>query len=93
MRILKSLNEKQKSDVRQLGFGGLLDYDVTSILMTLAYGLLENFNHLQCSLKLPNGGEVGIDDVELVFGFPDGGIEFEQMWRNDGHQILRNHPT
>ncbi|KAG6425483.1 hypothetical protein SASPL_115921 [Salvia splendens] len=37
LRILKSLNEKQKAAVRQLGFGGLLEYDVSSIPTTLAY--------------------------------------------------------
>ncbi|KAG6382717.1 hypothetical protein SASPL_157577 [Salvia splendens] len=47
LRILKSLNERQKTAVRQLGFSGLLDFDVTSVPGTLAYRLLEHFDHLR----------------------------------------------
>ena len=36
--------------------------------MMLAYWLLEHFDHLRCSLKLPNGVEVVVHakDVELI---------------------------
>ncbi|KAG6405020.1 hypothetical protein SASPL_132600 [Salvia splendens] len=66
-----------KNAVRQLGFGGLLNFDVTSVPGTLAYWLLEHFDHLRCSLMLPNDVELEVDtkDVELVFGFPNGGIK------------------
>ncbi|KAG6430847.1 hypothetical protein SASPL_108920 [Salvia splendens] len=69
---------KSKTAVRQLGFGGLLEYDMAYIPTTLAYWLLEHFDHLRCSLKLPNGDEVGIGakDVELIFDFPNGGLHF-----------------
>ncbi|KAG6383742.1 hypothetical protein SASPL_156492 [Salvia splendens] len=76
-----SLNEKQKTAVRQLDFGGLLEYDVAYIPTTLAYWLLEHFDHLRCSLKLPNGDEVGIGakDVELIFDFPNRGLHFIEV--------------
>ncbi|KAG6423147.1 hypothetical protein SASPL_113535 [Salvia splendens] len=94
LQILKSLNVKQKTAVRQLGFGGLLEYDVASIPTTLAYWLLEHFDHLRCSLKLPNGDEVGIDakDVELIFGFPNGGIKFHRSDRMTGIKYLETIP-
>lgn len=92
--ILKSLNERQKTVVRQLGISGLLEYDVASIPTTLAYWLLEHFDHLGCSLKLPNGDEVGIDakDVELIFGFPNGGITFHRSDRMTGIKYLETIP-
>ncbi|KAG6399950.1 hypothetical protein SASPL_141436 [Salvia splendens] len=91
LRILKSLNERQKNAVRQLGFGGLLDFDVTSVPGTLAYWLLEHFDHLRCCLMLPNDVELEVDtkDVELVFGFPNGGIKTH--WQNIiAHYIRQN---
>ncbi|KAG6425336.1 hypothetical protein SASPL_115766 [Salvia splendens] len=91
LRILKSLNERQKNALWQLGFGGLLDFDVTSVPRTLAYWLLEHFDHLRCSLMLPNDVELEVDtkDVELVFGFPNGGIKTH--WHNIiAHYIRQN---
>ncbi|KAG6437916.1 hypothetical protein SASPL_102847 [Salvia splendens] len=91
LRILKSLNERQKNALWQLGFGGLLDFDVTSVPRTLAYWLLEHFDHLRCSLMLPNDVELEVDtkDVELVYGFPNGGIKTH--WQNIiAHYIRQN---
>ncbi|KAG6419502.1 hypothetical protein SASPL_121724 [Salvia splendens] len=82
---------KSKNAVRQLGFGGLLDFDVTSVPGTLAYWLLEHFDHLRCCLMLPNDVELEVDtkDVELVFGFPNGGIKTH--WQNIiAHYIRQN---
>ncbi|KAG6390963.1 hypothetical protein SASPL_148709 [Salvia splendens] len=45
---------------QQLGFGGLLDFDVTSVPGTLAYWLLEHFDHQRCCLMLPNDVELEI---------------------------------
>ncbi|KAG6399810.1 hypothetical protein SASPL_141295 [Salvia splendens] len=93
-RILKSLNEIQKTAVRQLDFGVLLDYDVAFVLGTLAYWLLENFYHLRCSLMLPNGVEVVVDtkDVELIFWFPKWGITFYRCDRNTSIKYLETIP-
>ncbi|KAG6401026.1 hypothetical protein SASPL_137871 [Salvia splendens] len=93
-RILKSLNERQKTAVRQLGFGGLLDYDVASVPGTLAYWLLEHFDHRRCSLMLPNGVEVvvGTKDAELIFGFPNGGITIDRCDRNTCMKYLETVP-
>ncbi|KAG6405847.1 hypothetical protein SASPL_133441 [Salvia splendens] len=70
---------------------GLLDFDVTSVPGTLAYWLLEHFDHLRCCLMLPNDVELEVDtkDVELVFGFPNGGIKTH--WQNIiAHYIRQN---
>ncbi|KAG6427476.1 hypothetical protein SASPL_111721 [Salvia splendens] len=93
-RILKSLNERQKTAVRQLGFGGLLYYNVASVLGTLAYWLLEHFDHLRCSLMHPNGVEVVVDtkDVELIFGFPNGWITIDRCDRNTGIKYMETIP-
>ncbi|KAG6400904.1 hypothetical protein SASPL_137749 [Salvia splendens] len=83
---------KSKNALWQLGFGGLLDFDVTSVPGTLAYWLLEHFDHLRCSLMLPNDVELEVDtkDVELVFGFPNGGIKTH--WQNIiAHYIRQTH--
>ncbi|KAG6426945.1 hypothetical protein SASPL_111184 [Salvia splendens] len=93
-RILKSMNERQKNAVRQLGFGGLLDFDVTSVPGTLAYWLLEHFDHVRCSLLLPNDIELVVEtkDVELVFGFPNGRIKIDRCDLNTGFKYLETIP-
>ena len=80
LRILKSLNEGRKL---LLDSSALVDFSTMTWPATLAYWLLEYFEHLQCSLKLPNGVEVVADtkDVELIFGIQNGGITFDQCDR------------
>ena len=94
LRILKSMNERQKTAVRQLGFGGLLDFDMASVPGTLAYWLLEHFDHLRCSLMLPNDVQLVVDtkDVELVFGFPNGGLKIDRCDINTGIKYLETIP-
>ena len=92
---LSSLTDMQKAAVRELGFGALLDYyKVGSVPTTLAFWLLENFDHLRCTLKLPTGDEILIEDkdVELVLGFPRGEIEFNRSDRMTGINYLKNVP-
>ncbi|XP_047940172.1 uncharacterized protein LOC125187589 [Salvia hispanica] len=88
------MNERQKTAVRQLGFGGLLDFDVASVPGTLAYWLLEHFDHLRCSLMLPNDVQLVVDtkDVELVFGFPNGGLKIDRCDINTGIKYLETIP-
>ena len=83
MCILESQTDRKKTAVRELGFRGFLEYDVESIPTTLAYWLLKHFDHLRCTLKLPNSAEVEIEAkyVELVLGFPFVEIEFERSGR------------
>ncbi|KAG6393138.1 hypothetical protein SASPL_147373 [Salvia splendens] len=90
----KSVGGVPKNAVRQLGFGGLLDFDVTSVPGTLAYWLLEHFDHVRCSLLLPNDIELVVDtkDVELVFGFPNGGIKIDRCDLNTGFKYLETIP-
>ncbi|KAL1545900.1 hypothetical protein AAHA92_22572 [Salvia divinorum] len=80
---LKTLNDKQISSVKAMGFGALLHYNVIVIPSKLAYWVLDNFDPISCSIRLPGGGALHIDekDVQVMFGFPRGDIRVERSER------------
>lgn len=74
-RVVSSLSNVQKKDVREIGFGSLLDLKATHLPLQLAYWLVVHFDAGNCSLSLPNEQPLVIteEDVHDVLGLPVGG--------------------
>ncbi|VFQ87214.1 unnamed protein product [Cuscuta campestris] len=81
--LLKNLSEEQKEDVREMGFGSLLQLDITHLPLQLGYWLVENFDTRSVSLKLPSKKEIHIDETSIhsTIGFPMGG---ESVMKQNG---------
>ncbi|KAL1544913.1 hypothetical protein AAHA92_21704 [Salvia divinorum] len=78
--MLQSLNDKQRSAVKEIEFGALLHYNIKSIPRALARYLLENFEPISCSIALNTGDLLFLDeeDVHITLGFPMGPLPIER---------------
>nr|GMD86867.1 uncharacterized protein LOC109193148 isoform X1 [Ipomoea batatas] len=74
---LKDLSCQQKDDIRDMGFGALLEFNVGDSPPCLVHWLLSNFDGEARAFDLGGGRLLPLEesDVELVLGFPRGGIE------------------
>ncbi|KAL3645729.1 hypothetical protein CASFOL_010909 [Castilleja foliolosa] len=70
----KAMNNAQRNDIKEMGFGRLLELEVTELPTTLSYWLLENFDPKRCEIKLQGGRglHVEAEDVSMVLGLPNG---------------------
>nr|GMD95284.1 uncharacterized protein LOC109155335 [Ipomoea batatas] len=83
--VIKSLNGRQRRDVRDIGFGGLLSLDIKETPLRLGRWLLTNYNPVDRVLNLENGNAIHItsEDVADVFGFPMGSIPMVKRRKRD----------
>nr|GMC92251.1 uncharacterized protein LOC109193148 isoform X2 [Ipomoea batatas] len=74
---LKDLSCQQKDDIRDMGFGSLLEFNVGDSPPCLVHWLLSNFDGQARAFDLGGGRLLPLEerDVELVLGFPRGCIE------------------
>nr|GME04885.1 uncharacterized protein LOC109193148 isoform X1 [Ipomoea batatas] len=74
---LKDLSCQQKDDIRDMGFGSLLEFNVGDCTPCLVHWLLSNFDGQAMAFDLRGGRLLPLEerDVELVLGFPRGCIE------------------
>lgn len=72
--VIQNLTPRQKEAVNELGFGPVLDFNITEIPGHLAYWVLKTFNLARCQIPLSGGGSLTLDeeDVHLTLGFPRG---------------------
>ncbi|VFQ62716.1 unnamed protein product [Cuscuta campestris] len=85
IELLKNLSEEQKEDVREMGFGRLLQLDISHLPLQLGYWLVENFDTRNVSLKLPSKKEIHINETSIhsTIGFPMGG---ESVMKKNGEK-------
>ncbi|KAH6780504.1 hypothetical protein C2S52_011741 [Perilla frutescens var. hirtella] len=71
---IENLNPIQKQQVRDIGFGALLNLKISNIPLKLAYWLLENFDSKRCEIQLKGNAKVHIreDDVRMILGLQRG---------------------
>ncbi|XP_042029974.1 protein FAR1-RELATED SEQUENCE 5-like [Salvia splendens] len=81
VNMLETLNKNKKRDVREFGFGALLNFKIRSFPRSLAYYLIYNFNHKSCSIKLNNEESLFLDDedVHITLGFPMGSLPMSMI--------------
>nr|GMD87509.1 Peptidase C48, SUMO/Sentrin/Ubl1 [Ipomoea batatas] len=73
---IKDFNSRQCEAVREIGFGGVLELQVTDAPLRLGYWLVTNFHPEDMSVHLPNGMKLLLtkDDVAATLGLPSGPI-------------------
>nr|GMD31260.1 uncharacterized protein LOC109155623 isoform X2 [Ipomoea batatas] len=73
---IKDFNSRQCEAVREIGFGGVLELQVTNAPLRLGYWLVTNFHPEDMSVHLPNGMKLLLtkDDVAATLGLPCGPI-------------------
>ncbi|XP_031099807.1 uncharacterized protein LOC116004007 [Ipomoea triloba] len=73
---IKDFNSRQCEVVREIGFGGVLELQVTNAPLRLGYWLVTNFHPEDMSVHLPNGMKLLLtkDDVAATLGLPCGPI-------------------
>nr|GLL41939.1 uncharacterized protein LOC109179738 isoform X2 [Ipomoea trifida] len=64
----------QRRTVIAMGFGAMLNFQITDTPLRLGYWLLSNLDLQSMSLKMPNGQAIEVDEeaVEAVLGLPRG---------------------
>ncbi|KAG6418368.1 hypothetical protein SASPL_120571 [Salvia splendens] len=69
---ISQLNEAQINSMKEMGFESVLHYRIEYIPSRLTFSLLKSFDKEKCKIKLYNGKNIHITevDVELVYGFP-----------------------
>ncbi|KAH6798821.1 Rhodanese/Cell cycle control phosphatase superfamily protein [Perilla frutescens var. frutescens] len=74
VQAIENFNPTQKQEVRDIGFGALLNLKIYIIPLKLAYWLLENFDSKRCQILLRGNANVhiGEDDVRTILGLPRG---------------------
>ncbi|XP_042034224.1 uncharacterized protein LOC121780671 isoform X1 [Salvia splendens] len=89
VEMMELLNENQLQAVRDMGFGHLIHFNITSIPSQLAYWLLYNFDPITCSVKV-RGQRVHLteEDVHMTMGFPRGEIMIVRSTRQDNQMML-----
>ena len=80
IETLRKLNEAQINAVKDMGFGNVFHFKIDYIPTYLAFELVKCFDEKECKIKLNNSRSVSIteDDVELVYGFPRGRINYSR---------------
>ncbi|KAK3124959.1 hypothetical protein QOZ80_7BG0597790 [Eleusine coracana subsp. coracana] len=70
-KYIKDLTDDQKTKIKSLGFGGLLQMKCTSVFKQLGVWLLQHYNVLTDTIELPNGQiPVNPKCVNIVLGIP-----------------------
>nr|GMC67043.1 uncharacterized protein LOC109155623 isoform X2 [Ipomoea batatas] len=76
VRALTTFNARQRENVIEIGFGGVLDLQVIDTSRRLGHWLVSHFHPDDMSLHLPSGSKISIkrDVVAVVFGLPCGTV-------------------
>ncbi|GER29227.1 E3 ubiquitin-protein ligase [Striga asiatica] len=89
-KFFKDLDDRQKEDVKSVGFGHLLDMKITQIAPpNLCYYLVTQYRYASNTLILRGNREMNItaEDVEAVLGLPRGPKEvIEGDWYDKDEQ-------
>ncbi|XP_057794311.1 uncharacterized protein LOC131010675 isoform X2 [Salvia miltiorrhiza] len=87
---LKKLNDAQKSAVRDIGFGRLLELKVKDIPARLAYWVQNKFNPETCELEIDARRRVAVTqgDVYRIFGFPCGNQSIKIFERKSNSDLF-----
>ena len=78
--MLESLNNNQRRVVRELDFGALLNFNIRSFLIALAYYLIYNFDRKSSSI-INNRGSLFSDeeDFHITHAFPIGSLDINRI--------------
>ncbi|GER45759.1 E3 ubiquitin-protein ligase [Striga asiatica] len=89
-KFFKDLDDRQKEDVKSIGFGHLLDMKITQIApANLCYFLVTKYRYASNTLILRGNREMNItaEDVEAILGLPRGPKEvIEGDWYDKDEQ-------
>ncbi|GJW13821.1 ulp1 protease family, C-terminal catalytic domain-containing protein [Tanacetum coccineum] len=79
-RIMTNLTEEQRKSVREMGFGGILEYRLSEIPTRLGYWVLDKFDEDSCSLIF-SGNTIPVtrEAVHEVLGIPMGIIHVDAL--------------
>ncbi|CAH9053472.1 unnamed protein product [Cuscuta europaea] len=91
VRAIKAMNNAQKKAVQEIGFGGLLNLEISQLPSKMAFWVVENFNPRNCTLRLQEGHNVHIsdEDVARVFGLPMGATQIVPQENHEPCNILK----
>lgn len=86
---ISSLNDVQREAVRTMGFGPILELKINELPSRLAYWVVENFDTRGMEVKLLHGRmlSVGEEDVQRVFGFPNGEEEIKLLENRESTKL------
>ncbi|PWA65992.1 ulp1 protease family, C-terminal catalytic domain-containing protein [Artemisia annua] len=81
-RVITNFTEEQKQSVREMGFGGILEYRLSEIPTRLGYWVLDKFDEDSCSL-LFGGNTIPVtrEAVHEILGIPMGIIPIDALKR------------
>ncbi|KAL3643673.1 hypothetical protein CASFOL_014488 [Castilleja foliolosa] len=73
-----------------MGFGGLLEFNIAETPSTLGYWLLENFDLMECVVKLRHDRELRVkaDDVTHILGIQNGDAIVKRKAKNIPHPVV-----
>ncbi|XP_074318640.1 uncharacterized protein LOC141655459 [Silene latifolia] len=92
VNLVKQLGPNQRKAVIEIGFGGLLDFKVTSIPLGVIPLFVKHFNATAHIFKARDVKFLlSKDDVCDVFGLPNGGDKVEVVYT--GHSVLSSQET
>ncbi|KAG6386901.1 hypothetical protein SASPL_152078 [Salvia splendens] len=82
IKVMQSLNERQRAAVDEMGFGQLIHFGITEIPGKMAYDLLLAFNNVTCTLALCSQPlQMFPEDVYVTLGLPIGGTVIRRVPR------------
>jgi len=78
-QLIQNLNDKQREDIQEIDFVGVLHLQTDIIPNKMAVWLVQNLDTCSCFLPLANGRmRVAEHDVHVMLGLPMGPLEIVQ---------------
>lgn len=82
IKVMQSLNERQRAAVDEMGFGQLIHFGIIEIPGKMAYNLLLAFNNVTCTLALSSQPlQIFPEDVYITLGLPIRGTVIRRVIR------------
>ncbi|MFS8023793.1 hypothetical protein Hanom_Chr16g01455701 [Helianthus anomalus] len=79
-KCIKSLTNNQQEDVKRMGFGKMLSFNVNGIPAKLAYYVVDHFNTEEMAIDISCGSiNVDVESVHDLIGIPNEGIYMQNV--------------
>ncbi|KAJ0840117.1 hypothetical protein HanPSC8_Chr14g0614891 [Helianthus annuus] len=79
-KCVKSLTSNQQEDVKRMGFGKMLSFNISSIPAKLAHYVVDRFNTEEMAIEMSCGSiNVDVESVHDLFRIPNKGIDMQNV--------------
>ncbi|KAJ0485815.1 hypothetical protein HanHA89_Chr14g0572631 [Helianthus annuus] len=83
-KCIKSLTSNQQEDVKRMGFGKMLSFNISSIPAKLAHYVVDHFNTEEMAIEMSCGSiSVDVESVHDLFGIPNKGINMQNVKQSE----------